>query len=186
MQKATAIAVQKVIAAGARPETVTITEKESLPLQYVDHQVRTVVKAVGDFSPSKIIVDESIEEEEEEERVTNGYIQSKQAQEVEQHVDEQIDISKYRPEIVADKKMGVKTWIVSTTDLEWLAEGCYVLGCGGGGSPYPEMLKLRQHVREGHKLRIIDMDSLKPDARIYCKNIETHPANLRLTLHRGW
>uniref|UniRef100_A0A8H7N1M6 Hydantoinase/oxoprolinase N-terminal domain-containing protein n=1 Tax=Bionectria ochroleuca TaxID=29856 RepID=A0A8H7N1M6_BIOOC len=169
MQKATVIAIQRVIEAGARPDTVTITEKESLPLQYVDHQVRTVVKAVGDFSPSKIIMEqwEEEEEEEEDEPATRGHPPTKPTQQVELHLEEPFDIDRYKPRIVADPKTGAKTWMVSTTDLEWLAEGCYVLGCGGGGSPYPEMLKLRQHLEQGHELRVIDMKSLEDDARIY-------------------
>lgn len=169
MQKATDLAIQRVIEAGARPDTVQITEKESLPLQYVDHQVRTVVKAVGDFYPSKITFEEWTHEDEDE-LAANGHLQTKLAQEVDVHFEERIDIERYRPKIVIDPKTGLKTWMVSTRDLEWLAEGCYVLGCGGGGSPYPEMLKLRQHLEQGHELRIIDMESLKPDARIYCKS----------------
>uniref|UniRef100_A0A8H7K6G1 Hydantoinase/oxoprolinase N-terminal domain-containing protein n=1 Tax=Bionectria ochroleuca TaxID=29856 RepID=A0A8H7K6G1_BIOOC len=169
MQKATVIAIQRVIEAGARPDTVTITEKESLPLQYVDHQVRTVVKAVGDFSPSKIIMEQWKEEEEEEEDepATRGHPPTKPTQQAELHLEEPFNIDRYKPRIVADPKTGAKTWMVSTTDLEWLAEGCYVLGCGGGGSPYPEMLKLRQHLEQGHELRVIDMKSLEDDARIY-------------------
>ena len=66
---------------------------------------------------------------------------------------------------------GRRTWVVSPTDLEWMADGCYVLGCGGGGSPYPEMLKLRQHIAEGHELLIIDAEDLTPDAKIYCEGI---------------
>jgi hypothetical protein len=129
-----------------------------------------VVKAVGDFSPSKIIMEQWKEEEEEEEDepATRGHPPTKPTQQVELHLEEPFDIDRYKPRIVADPKTGAKTWMVSTTDLEWLAEGCYVLGCGGGGSPYPEMLKLRQHLEQGHELRVIDMKSLEDDARIYC------------------
>ncbi|KAF7560975.1 hypothetical protein G7046_g3183 [Stylonectria norvegica] len=166
MQKATAIAIERVIAAGARPETVTITEQESLPLQYVDNQVRTVVKAVGDFSPSKVFL-EDITDEDEEESETNGDVLVKEARVSAQDAGDSIDVNEYRPKIEVDQSTGSKSWNVSTTDLAWLAEGCYVLGCGGGGSPYPEMLKLCQHIQEGYELRIIDMESLKPDAQIY-------------------
>ncbi|KAF4991690.1 hypothetical protein FGRMN_7663 [Fusarium graminum] len=171
MQKATNIAIQRVIEAGARPESVTITEKESLPLQYVDHQVRTVIKAVGDFVPSKVLVEQWNEEEEEaEEDDSEGStcppIEPTQP-DAQHHLEESVDIENYKPRIVIDAKTRAKTWMVSCTDLEWLAEGCYVLGCGGGGSPYPEMLKLRQHLQQGHQLRIIDMESLNSNARIY-------------------
>lgn len=166
MQKATALAIEKVTKAGARPETIVITEKESLPLQYVENKVRTIVKAVGDFSPSEVVFEEITHEEREP--ITNGHVSVDPSQKTHHDVEDAIDINTYRPNIILDPKTGFKTWLVSTTDLEWLAEGCYVLGCGGGGSPYPEMLKLRQHIQQGHELRIIDTESLKSDARIYC------------------
>ncbi|KAF5681269.1 hydantoinase [Fusarium heterosporum] len=170
MHKATTIAIQRVVAAGARPESVIITEKESLPLQYVDHQVRTVIKAVGDFVPSKACVEQWDEDEgemEEDDPEDGSCPPIKPIQPVEQHLEGSVDIENYKPKIVVDARTQAKTWVVSSTDLGWLAEGCYVLGCGGGGSPYPEMLKLRQHLQQGHELRIIDMESLDSDARIY-------------------
>lgn len=169
MQHATTLAIERVIEAGARPDSVAITEQESLPLQYIDNKVRTVVKAVGDFSPSKILFEE-LNDEEDMRSVMNGETPIKQAQAEEKHTAAPIDPAQYRPKIVVDESTGVKKWIVSKLDLEWLAEGCYVLGCGGGGSPYPEMLKLCQHIEEGHELSIIDMESLRTDAQIYCKS----------------
>ncbi|KAB5554331.1 Hydantoinase/oxoprolinase N-terminal region-domain-containing protein [Coniochaeta sp. 2T2.1] len=85
-----------------------------------------------------------------------------------------INVDEYRPIIVSDEQSGTKTWIVSPTDLEWMADGCYVLGCGGGGSPYPEMLKLQQHIPAGNELKIVDMSSLRKDASIYCRTSSPH------------
>lgn len=167
MQRATAMAIEEVTKAGARPETIVITEKESLPLQYVENKVRTIVKAVGDFSPSEVVFEDITPDERGPALYDDEPIISHQK--AQPNTEGPVDINTYRPKIILDPKTGFMTWSVSTTDLEWLAEGCYVLGCGGGGSPYPEMLKLRQHIREGHELRIIDTHSLKKDARIYCK-----------------
>lgn len=36
---------------------------------------------------------------------------------------------------------------------EWIAEGCGVLGTGGGGSPYPPFLVARQMLREGKVIK---------------------------------
>ncbi|TPX17829.1 uncharacterized protein E0L32_002930 [Thyridium curvatum] len=166
MNKATDLAIERVIRIGAPAESVVITEQESLPLQYIDNRVRTVVKAVGDFSPSTVSVEKQINGQEYE-PVANGHVLEKPSQSTEGPAEEAIDINEYKPKIVVDQATGVKAWIVSPTDLEWMAEGCYVLGCGGGGSPYPEMLKLRQHIRDGEELKIIDMQSLKPGARVY-------------------
>lgn len=35
---------------------------------------------------------------------------------------------------------------------EWIAEGCGVLGTGGGGSTYPPFLMTRQILREGKEI----------------------------------
>jgi hypothetical protein len=45
------------------------------------------------------------------------------------------DIEAYRPKVVD------RLWTVSEKDLEWMATGCYILGTGGGGTPYPAFLQ---------------------------------------------
>jgi N-methylhydantoinase A/oxoprolinase/acetone carboxylase beta subunit len=166
MQRAIDLAIERVVLGGARAETVTIAEQESLPLQYVEQQLRTVVKAIGDFSPLEQL--SSKLEESDEDDIYYHVMPTKPAS-AEKHPSEHLDISQYRPKIMKNSKTGIQEWFVSSVDLEWLADGCYVLGCGGGGSPYPEMLKLRQHIEEGHDLRIIDVEDLRPESRIYCK-----------------
>lgn len=37
---------------------------------------------------------------------------------------------------------------------EWIADGCGVLGTGGGGSTYPPFLMARQLLRDGKKIRV--------------------------------
>lgn len=168
MQKAVNMARDRVLVAGARPETVVFTTQESLPLQYVDNQVRTVVVAVGDFYPS-VISNEELDVDENDFNGTPNSISAKKMI-LEQEAIPEVCVNDYRPKIVMEETTGNKIWIVSPTDLEWMADGCFVLGCGGGGSPYPEMLKLRQHIIEGNVLKIMDIDSLKDDAKIYCKH----------------
>lgn len=48
------------------------------------------------------------------------------------------EIEAYKPKIIN------REWIVSETDIDWIAIGCYILGTGGGGSPYSHMLRLRE------------------------------------------
>jgi DUF917 family protein len=79
-----------------------------------------------------------------------------------------IDIETHRPHITTTNE-----WIINELDLgkldslymsvrlpsttiEWIAEGCAVLGCGGGGAPYPAFLMVRQILREGGRVRIVD------------------------------
>jgi N-methylhydantoinase A/oxoprolinase/acetone carboxylase beta subunit len=166
MQRAVDLALSRAALGGARAGTVTVAEQESLPLQYVEHQLRTVVKVIGDFSPLEPLLGELNASDHEDAPYQTT---ATQPASVEQRPNGHLDILTYRPKIVKNSKTGIQEWIVSSVDLEWLADGCYVLGCGGGGSPYPEMLKLRQHLEEGHDLRIMDAEDLRPESRIYCK-----------------
>lgn len=89
-----------------------------------------------------------------------------------------IDPLSYRPEVTAD---GV--WLLSEIDMgkagpslwkckispfsEWIADGCAVLGCGGGGATYAAFLMARQSLRQGRKIRVISASALSdPDAWI--------------------
>ncbi|QSS56068.1 hydantoinase [Histoplasma capsulatum var. duboisii H88] len=70
-----------------------------------------------------------------------------------------VDISKYRPSIDASGK-----WLLSKLDVEFISIGCYILGCGGGGSPYSTYLEVVNLVEEGRTLAIVDASSLAADA----------------------
>ena len=52
-------------------------------------------------------------------------------------------------------------WILSEIDVEWMATGCYILGCGGGGSPHPTFLALRNLIRSGAVVRVIDLAKME-------------------------
>lgn len=76
--------------------------------------------------------------------------------------EEEIDIVMYRPQVRN------RVWYVSETDVEWIATGCYILGTGGGGSPYAHMVRLRQMIRDGAVVRIVSPDDLPDDAQVGC------------------
>ena len=61
-----------------------------------------------------------------------------------------------------------REWIVSELDLEWISTGCYILGTGGGGTPYPHFVRVRELMRRGSTIRIISIDDLKDDALVAC------------------
>lgn len=48
-------------------------------------------------------------------------------------------------------------------DIEPLATGAWILGTGGGGSPYVSQLNLRQLYREGRRVQVIDPADLADD-----------------------
>ena len=49
-------------------------------------------------------------------------------------------------------------------DIEALALGAWILGTGGGGSPYHRLLNMRELYRAGHEVTLIDPMSLANDA----------------------
>jgi DUF917 family protein len=56
---------------------------------------------------------------------------------------------------------------VSETDVAYLADGCYVLGCAGGGSPAAAKIQLTNMLRKGYTMRIIDHSALNENDLIY-------------------
>ncbi|KAM0746963.1 putative hydantoinase [Meredithblackwellia eburnea MCA 4105] len=160
-----ALAVKKAIDAGANPSTVTIIESEAIPIAYTAGRCRFVVKAAGDWlgvfstaQEAKLPMTVDFRNVDTEE-VTSGSLfdAALVVPDVPPTAAELVD---YRP-TVAD---GI--WTLSELDLEFIAEGCYILGCGGGGSPYHMFLQLRQAVRAGEKVKVADLSSFSDDEMI--------------------
>ncbi|KAI8288362.1 hypothetical protein K4K60_011154 [Colletotrichum sp. SAR11_57] len=157
------IAIERAIAAGAIPESIKIAEVETMPLQYVANQVRTLVKAAGDIDLHAKLNDagELADEDFGEEQTEASKDLTRATKE-----EEKVDPSSYKPEIKVNKD-GIAEWIISETDLDYLADGCYVLGCAGGGSPAASKIQLRNMLRDGHTMRVIEPSSLKEKDLIY-------------------
>ncbi|KAJ3558225.1 hypothetical protein NM688_g1053 [Phlebia brevispora] len=150
-------AIERAIRSGADPDTTRIVEVANLPVQYVTNQAtRIIVKAAGDLAV------QSTCEAEEVFPVSDVTLEGDAAQIdviVPQADEAAVDIEAYKPTIASDQ-----SWILSELDLEWIADGCGVLGTGGGGSPYPPFLVARQLVREGKMIRVIDAEDVPEDA----------------------
>jgi DUF917 family protein len=52
---------------------------------------------------------------------------------------------------------------LAAADIEALAVGAWILGTGGGGSPYHGLLNMRRLYAEGHRISLIDPDELRDD-----------------------
>ncbi|KAK8159742.1 hypothetical protein IWX90DRAFT_309224 [Phyllosticta citrichinensis] len=161
-QKAKDLAIKRATEAGAIPSTITITEVDTLPVMYVANKLRTVVKAVGDLDvtrqPTPLEDKEDFDDDGEETR--KDYLDKAE-------VEKPVDPFAYRPEIKLNPETGHHEWILSETDIAWLAEGCYVLGCAGGGSPAATKIQLTDQLRDGYEIKIVDVSSLAPDAVVY-------------------
>jgi N-methylhydantoinase A/oxoprolinase/acetone carboxylase beta subunit len=170
VEQSKTLAIERAVAAGASRETVYIAEVDTMPLQYVANQVRVIVRAVGELSADSLPVANgaSSEEDETDEDV---YIEGEKDRSAQNGDDAPaMDVNAYRPTVVKNPETGINEWIISELDLEWLSDGCYVLGCAGGGSPFSEYLRLRDQIRAGYKMRVVDVSSLKDDALVYCKS----------------
>ena len=174
VEKAKAAAVERAVAAGAIRETVYVAEVDALPLQYVANQIRVIARAVGELSPDHIPesghdVADCEEDDQDEQEAAEGEKQQAIEEEEEQGAAPTSagDISSYRPKVVKNPETKVDEWIISELDLAWLADGCYVLGCAGGGSPFSEYIRIRDQIRQGYVVRVVDASSLKDDAIVY-------------------
>lgn len=49
-------------------------------------------------------------------------------------------------------------WILNEFDVECIALGAGIMGCGGGGSPYIGRLKALEVIKKGKEIRIIHPD----------------------------
>ena len=53
--------------------------------------------------------------------------------------------------------------VLSLNEIEALAVGAWVLGTGGGGSPYLGLLNMRQLYADGHRVELMSPETLEDD-----------------------
>ncbi|GFP54910.1 putative D-/L-hydantoinase subunit A [Trichoderma asperellum] len=159
-------AIAKTVSAGASPTSIEVVEKETLPLQYIAHKTRFIVRAAGDFDLGKIEVKSAPEADGEEENIDDMTQYEKLAKRPEtsskEQQDKELDILNYRPTVKN------RVWYISETDANWIATGCYILGTGGGGSPYSHLVRLKQELRKGAVVRVVNPHDLADDDQIGC------------------
>lgn len=163
-------AKKKTIEAGALLESVAIVEVEDLPLQYVANKTRFIVRAAGDFDFSRAndFADLNVTKEEDvlvsEKENARDAIAAPLTEDTSAEGDalSEVDIQAYSPNVVN------REWWISEVDLDWISIGCYILGTGGGGSPYSTMLRVREMLRAGETVRVISPDDLKDEDRVGC------------------
>lgn len=179
-------AIQKAVDSGAAQDSVKIVEVETLPLpvsidqgweipridktmQYIANKSRFVIRAAGEFDyhradETKIATEEQLADENDMDAYEkNGNKPQYSGNGTKKHVGhEPVDIATYRPKVID------RVWYVSETDLEWTSIGCYILGTGGGGSPYSHMLRMRSILRDGGVIRVINPHDLEDDDQVGC------------------
>ncbi|KAJ9646857.1 hypothetical protein H2204_000549 [Knufia peltigerae] len=136
------MAINAAVDNGARRDTIEIAEITILPIQYVDAKARILIRAVGVLDTvrsSKLETMGAYEVEELTTETNNGQAITAAAS---TEAVESIDIRSYQPEVMRG------LWTISMTDLQWISDGCKILGCGGGGEPYQQYLKIRARLEK--------------------------------------
>ncbi|VUC27744.1 unnamed protein product [Clonostachys rosea] len=166
-EKVSALAVEKVVAQGAQEGTVEVAEVNILPIQYADSKARIVTRAIGELDTviTQATNDELADEipPEISDIQENGQAVENNLVGVDGNAEsaKPVDASSYHPVIKG------REWIVSSTDLEYIAAGCKVLGCGGGGDPYQECLKAQAILKDAPgSIRVVSPSQLPDDALV--------------------
>ncbi|KAF6818768.1 hydantoinase [Colletotrichum sojae] len=154
-------AIENAVAKGGDPSSVTVLHEEVAGVPYVENQTsikievalpadhkRVYSEMAQTAAPDSLIDEEMFEETKKHEAAEAGDADE----------DETVDLRTYRPQVEANG-----LWTLSETDLRFLSIGCYILGCGGGGSPYAPYLQLKQLLAEGESMKIIRIEDLKDD-----------------------
>ena len=163
-------ATEKCVRQGARPETVHTVERSISEMAYISGKLRVMVRVVGEIGselghktpssgPDTFDLPASFMESKPSE---NG---QSLPQHVMQPYNDQAErliagqnLLNYHPQVKN------KVWNLTEIDIDWLSIGCYILGCGGGGSPHLASIEAKQLLREGKTLSIIDAEDLPPSA----------------------
>lgn len=158
-------AIQDAVRKGGDPTWVTILNEEVVGVPYAQDQTRIKVEVAMSADHDKVREEMSRLVSTEFENVDGETFEETKTHEVtpneESSTAEETDIWAYRPQVT---ESGI--WKLSEIDLRFLSIGCYILGVGGGGSPYAAYLQLKQLLSEGETTTLMSCDDLKDDDQI--------------------
>ena len=163
-------AAKAAVDAGAEKDDVKIVAVEKIPLQYTNNRAtRIIVKAIGrlaapDQATQAGFIAPPAESDDTDETEAEGIkTHVPDAAEPTNKPSLHVDLTTYHPEV----RNG--TWYISEVDLELIATGTGILGTGGGGPSYHELLKGLHILRTGGKgkMRVVAAGSLK-DTDLVC------------------
>ncbi|XP_028393299.1 uncharacterized protein LOC114517702 [Dendronephthya gigantea] len=175
LEEAQSLAIARAIENGALAETVEIVEKSESQLTYLKGgAARVQVKAVGDLAADS--VDDNLSSDL---LVCSGDTDFK-------HVAAEGDpvqpllgdiVEKGEGASAAPSSSAADTdvnpfiessgaWLLNEFDVDCIATGAGILGCGGGGNPYLGKLSATSILKSGKEIRVIHPDSLPKNALI--------------------
>ncbi|KAG7827999.1 hypothetical protein KL920_004249 [Ogataea angusta] len=143
-------AVEKAVAKGAIRDSLVYDDIVVNPIPYVPNTIEFMVKVIGEVDYQAMHY--SVPEEGDGEPEESGGSVAKHSETSANYIEHNLkfDVGSYRPLVNSEKE-----WILSEIDCEFLRIGTYILGCGGGGTPYHHYLALRHMVRAGKPVKVI-------------------------------
>lgn len=90
-----------------------------------------------------------------------------------------IDPRSHRPNVVQGR------WRLSHLDLDFIAEGCAILGCGGGGDVYASHLSAKATLAKGGSIEVVSPESLPDDVLIPAVAVMGSPSTFSERLPSG-
>lgn len=163
---ATKAAIEKCVNDGASIDSVRTVERQVVEMPYIAGRLRIVVKVSGHFDAGAKRRTAAV-------RTTRlsgipalelrGCTEGRPI--VYQFPNHQEDSLIVKNNVLSYyPKIRGKTWMLSQIDIEWLSIGCYILGCGGGGSPHLPSVAAKQLLSVGKPLSIVNAQDLSPGA----------------------
>ncbi|KAH7374404.1 hydantoinase [Plectosphaerella cucumerina] len=154
-------AIANAVAKGGVAEDVTVLNELVEWVPYVDNKKLVRIEVACGADHGRVYSDMASSGDEASEAETPN-VASKTRQKggkaSMQDASDDVDLATYRPQVLPTGE-----WLVSPTDLKFIEIGCYILGCGGGGSPYASYLHLMELLREGERITITRVEDLRDD-----------------------
>jgi N-methylhydantoinase A/oxoprolinase/acetone carboxylase beta subunit len=153
-------AIERAVKKGGTGANITILNVESAGVPYIQDQTAIKVEVAMPADHARLQQEMHVAAEPGLDDVEEELFEESKKHEVLESNDmlDTVDLQTYRPRVTKDG-----LWYLSETDVRFLEIGCYILGSGGGGSPYAGALVLRQLLSEGETVTISSCDDLKED-----------------------
>lgn len=147
VEKLTLEAKEKALENGALEESIIVVDISSEELPYVNmHKFEVKVVANVDYDKLRQLETPVALEAAKVETIKKDAMGRGD-------IEKEIDLLAYKPSVRDGE------WTLSLTDLDFLRIGTYILGCGGGGDPYPQYLIASNLLAKGQEMKVIDPDS---------------------------
>lgn len=161
-------ATKKCVEYGAMVKSVRLIERQVTQLAYVTNKIRVYVKVAGNIDADSML---EYRKSSDGAKIELAQIKESTKKPKERKIkmhqphpgqDERLiartNLSSYYP------KINGRTWALSAIDIDWLSTGCYILGCGGGGSPHLTAIAAKQLLLQGKSLTIVNAQDLPSTA----------------------